>query len=319
MKDDPWTILFICQPGELEIKSALLAYSLREQFPDTVKIIAAIPRQDASCIDESILMLFPKINADVLHFTNPFMHNRHDAYPGDWMSNKFYALLSVNDHDDILFLDSDIVCLRPEMPVLPASWSLAAKPADKRTAVNWEKLYETAGLSLPEECVKTTVDQESGPPYYNTGVLYMHKDTRMLLCENWRDYFIFLSDPMRTERLSFDIFHRDQLSFSLAVRKCRIPVTTLNEKFNFPIRHRNTLPPHAVFIHYHDVHTLSGNRELRSRLISAANQFDGLNRRLRKSLLWRLARTKAFRLIYLSRIFVKLGMKIKKTLRFATG
>ncbi|MBN1952902.1 MAG: hypothetical protein JW801_16985 [Bacteroidales bacterium] len=317
MSLSPYIIVFIAQGGELEIKSLLLAYSLRENLPRGQRMLAAIPSNPGAEISESCLKIFSKLSIEIHHFKNEFIDRRHSESPGDWMSNKFESLLSLQTDENILFLDSDIILLKKELSFLQGKIKLAAKPADVRTRLDWKKLYQLAGLPMPREEIATTVDLESGPPYFNTGVLFLHKDIQQKICKSWKRYFMLLSHTDTKEALDFDYFHRDQLAFSLAIQKNDLEVSPLEEVHNYPIRHRKIIHEKAVFIHYHDPGTLAENPELYDYLIRLHKNNPSFGRILRKSLSWYLTLVRAPVLIRISLIFVRNYARIRKILRSA--
>lgn len=311
MKQSGFCILFICQPGELEIKSLLLAYSIRKYLSADRQVFAAIPALFSDQLSPETLPVFSSLGIEYFFFPNPYMENRNESLPGDWMSNKYYSLLHLDTPSDILFFDSDIICTSNAGKLDLSEYSLALKPADRRPSIEWKALYKKAGLAFPSELVRTTVDNIAGPPYFNTGVIYMANSIRLKLCIAWQKYFEFLSDGISLDNLRFDPFHRDQFAFSLALKESGERVHLLKDSYNFPIRLRKIFPEDALFIHYHDVFTFGKYIELRNLFKLFIDDYPDIRSILKKYRKWWLASRQGYRLLTLAKIARKLVYILK--------
>jgi hypothetical protein len=253
---------FVCEPGELEIKSALLAYSLRKFYPSSIPVYALIPKYKNRTISIFVAKVFDSLAITTSFFDNPITEGKLELLPGLPMSNKFFGLKNLKImNGSTVFLDSDVVCLNTlEKEIL--NHSLSAKPADFRLPADWHKIYEISGLTVPLEEIVTTVDGKSGPPYYNTGLIVFENSVKDDLCDSWNYFFkLFTTDKISTTRL-FNPYHSDQLAFALAIQNLKLQVNCLTEMYNFPARRRTELTDEVIFAHYHDCQTIAKHKKL---------------------------------------------------------
>jgi hypothetical protein len=282
-----FAIVFICEPGELEIKSLLLAYSLRKNLKADYTLVVLIPEYHESLIKPETYQIFNNLNVEVQYFENALMKNKLKLMPGDAMSNKFYAIKKIENSLDILFLDSDIICLNTFSLEL-FSTEIAAKPADFSLNANWEEIYLLVGTTYPKTKIRCTVDSIEGPPYYNTGVVYLEKSIHENICKYWEEYFLFFSRNEILGKKLFNAFHRDQLAFALSVEKIGIGCMILDEQFNFPARKRNDILQDTVFAHYHDCYTIASSDKLMEVFKSFIMEYRGSKKLLDKFIPWKL-------------------------------
>lgn len=282
MKDTE--IVFICQPGELEIKSLLLAFSLRQYHQNIAHVF--IPERLLRGINKQSIRLFGNLRIEVKCFSNPYLGSLKRMLPGDPMSNKFYALQQLETNRAVLFLDSDTLLLK-ELPDFTGKPDLAMKPADAAPGVNWQGLFAQRGLVLPAERVFTTITLESVVPYYNSGVLWIRPGLHQALTRQWEEEFVFLSQASQLKNKLFDVFHRDQLALSLVLAKRPYQVQALGEEMNFPVRRRARLDDAARIAHYHDLQTLRSNPTLNTLFYKFYNESDDFRQVVKSQRPWR--------------------------------
>jgi hypothetical protein len=152
--------------------------------------------------------------------------------------------------DKIVFLDSDVLCLRDFGDPDCLRTQFAAKPADLRTfaaaADVWQPLYAAAGVALPGLSLPTTVSGEFGLPYFNSGVIAV--DNGLDFGRAWIDCARAIGNtpPMPGQR-----HWLDQVSLPLAVHKLGLSYSALDERFNHPA-HLKPLSGELPFLcHYH--------------------------------------------------------------------
>jgi hypothetical protein len=106
-----WSFVFVCQAGELEIKSMLLATSLQRFLRCNYELVAAIPQPTSQWgqISASTQALMQTLGVRSVPITNSIDLN----YP---IGNKVACLGIESSADKIVFLDSDILCLREFSP-----------------------------------------------------------------------------------------------------------------------------------------------------------------------------------------------------------
>lgn len=259
--DKKYCFSFVCEPGELEIKSLLLAYSLRETYNRQPRIFVLIPSHQQDKISGITYSLYNSLSVEICSFENPITQGKSKLDRFEPMSNKFFGLKQIDFQGTIIFLDSDIVSLKA-LPQEALGIKLAVKPADYSLKAQWQIIYGIAGIPFPQSIVMCTVDSCEGPPYYNTGVIFLNSIFRNNLCSEWENYFRLFSEKPVIDKNLYNSYHCDQLAFALATQKLRINVEELTELFNFPVRSRNFLPDNTFFAHYHDCFTIARSKNL---------------------------------------------------------
>src|SRR5688572_15672890 len=102
-----YAFVFVCQAGEWEIKALLLAGSLRRQLGACVDLIAAVPEPESvwGRLSAATVSMLARLNVRVVSVTNPVSQD----FPH---GNKIACLSVQHDRPKLVFLDSDILCLR---------------------------------------------------------------------------------------------------------------------------------------------------------------------------------------------------------------
>jgi len=240
-----YAFVFVCQAGELEIKALLLAASLKRFLRCEYELIAALPTP-ASIWGElapETLELLRQLDVRIEPIVNPID-------PDYKIGNKLACFDVPTRADRIVFLDSDILCLRdfgePDCLQVP----FAAKPADLRTfaagAEAWRPLYAAAGVELPRLRLPTTVSGEFGLAYFNSGVIFA--DAGSGIGKAWVECArtILQVPSMREQR-----HWLDQVSLAIAVHKLGLAYASLDERFNFPAHLKPVPDALPFFCHYH--------------------------------------------------------------------
>lgn len=155
MKSSSLTMVFVVHAGELEIKSAVLAASLRKRFGFSMDIIAACPsgKADWGVPSDASRRLYERLGIPLLPMDSPF----GPEYP---IGNKFAALALGPAVGHTLFLDSDMICVDAFEADMLCRFDAALKPADMALVAKqndyWERIYAHAGSALPGDRVVTT-------------------------------------------------------------------------------------------------------------------------------------------------------------------
>ena len=251
--EKPVTVItFVCQEGELEVKSALLAASLR-QFHPNLALHACVPNLPGSQLQKSTRAIFRELDVQLCSIESPF----GAAYP---IANKIACLALAQDGDLCIFLDSDILC-RGQLDLARfARAEVSVKPADKYTFggtdADWQKIYAAAGVKQPSERVFSTAEHLYMPRYYNSGVLGSRRPGS--LGQKWLEIARKLdADPTIPNRRPW----LDQISLPVATAALQLPVAHLSERENFPLNNL-PLPPEGdprfpLLVHYHSPQLLS--------------------------------------------------------------
>lgn len=256
--------VFICQKGELEIKSLLLALSLKQNIRGRSEIIAAIPasNQEQLSPSHSTLELLQKLNVRIEHFENTLTANSPNEKHGNLIANKIFCLNIPTDADTLIFLDSDMLCLQ-EINTNEhfKDITFGARLTAFSKIKDWDNIYNHFQLEVPKHDYQTLLDKKETPIYFNSGCLVLSKEIIPDFHTGWLDNYKMLSSVnLPSDALKF----RDQISLTLTVQKMNLPYDILDKKFNFPARDVYiTQSRRPFFAHYHDPLTISKNPILR--------------------------------------------------------
>ena len=230
------SVSFVCEPGRLEAQAVLLAASLRQAHPD-LPLVAAVPRS----LPLPTAMALDALGASQVQISNPLA----DDYP---IGHKIAALGAGDSSGVRVFLDSDMLCLRPlHWPTL-CTHPLAAKPADLATFGSdalWQRLYDRFGLTQPKGRVVATVSQQLMHPYFNAGMVATTVASR--LAPAW-------ADMCRAIDAMEDVNPRrpwlDQIGLPLVASQLDLATRSLGEDWNYPA-HMKPLLGDPCLVHYH--------------------------------------------------------------------
>ncbi len=165
------TIFFIVEPPDYQVMACYLAASIREQFGDNVALVGYCPAPKLEQVDDEVKATLAKLNCDLRSFQ---VEGRFDPpYPH---GNKILATMEPRDTAFSCFMDSDMLCLRPNdvanlvdegaVSLTPAAWMGWGDQA------MWGVIYDTVGLPLPEDRIRL-MKQKKGAgkvPYFSSGL-----------------------------------------------------------------------------------------------------------------------------------------------------
>ena len=278
-----FSFVFVCQGGHLEMKSMILAASLADQLDCDCRIFAAIPVDGShdrpSCGSMKVL---ESVGVSSVEIANPL-----DAdYP---IGNKLACCNLDLPGEKIVFLDSDMICLRPFNPEpVFADCELSAKLEDwhHHDMQEWQILYRYFGLSDPVQNFRSTVFNEPMPLYLNSGFIAM--DTGIDLGARWIEVANEVDRKLDLPRKRPNL---DQLSLAIAVLLGDYDYCLLGEEYNYPAELRPVDPWNLpVFCHYHDPHMILCDQLLCGRVQKLCNKDNLLRDHLLSSRdpIWRL-------------------------------
>ncbi|RKZ41325.1 MAG: sulfotransferase [Gammaproteobacteria bacterium] len=243
--------VFVCQSGELEIKSMLLAASLKHFLQGDYELVAAIPEPTTHwgrLSDETqALMQILKIRS------LPIVNNIDENYP---IGNKVACLGIDTSADQIVFLDSDILCLREfNFPFNPP---FSAKPADLNLFTSdisvWKQIYDLFNLPLPHQRVITSTSGELMLPYFNAGVIAIQNG--IALKPVWEECCQIID---ATHSITNKRPWLDQIALPIALARLNLDYHCLDERFNYPahLKPLSNSPESLPFLcHYHWSHII---------------------------------------------------------------
>jgi hypothetical protein len=222
--------VFVCQLGELEIKSMLLAASLKHFLQGDYELVAAIPQpaNHWGTLSEKTqaLMQILKIRSQ------PIVNNINKNYP---IGNKVACLGIDTSADQIVFLDSDILCLREfNFPFNPP---FSAKPADLNLFSSditvWKQIYDLFNLPLPYQRVMASTSGELMVPYFNAGVIAIQNG--IALKPVWEECCQIID---ATHSITNKRPWLDQIALPVALARLNLDYHCLDERFNYPAHHK---------------------------------------------------------------------------------
>lgn len=262
-------IVFVCQKGELELKSVLLAWSLRKTHGKNIRLFAAIPNyQGWENISQETKKLFDVFSVELKYFTPIF----GDTYP---IGNKISALGLLPPGEYGCFLDSDMLSLSAWQisDVLTGQIS-AAKPADLGTwgsLQEWEKVYGITATPIPERRVRLTVNHALSLPYFNAGFIATINPTG--LANQWREYALLLN----AEDVNIENKYPwlDQISLPIAMQKMGA-WCSLTDFHNFPAHLRALNDEDVGMCHYHSPGVILREPRLRALFEMAVQEFPAI-------------------------------------------
>lgn len=230
------SVSLVCEPGRLEAQAVLLTASLRDLHPG-LTLIAAVPRP----LPAPTVQVLDALGVARLPISNPVAAD----YP---IGNKI-AALGVGDTRGLrVFLDSDMLCLRPLDWAVLRTHPLAAKPADMATFGSdelWRCLYERFELTSPVQRVVSSVSQQMMHPYFNAGMVATTEAAA--LAPLWAQICRSI-DAMR------DVNPRrpwlDQIALPLAAARLGLVTRSLGDSWNYPA-HIKPLLGEPALVHYH--------------------------------------------------------------------
>lgn len=239
--------VFVCQQGELEIKSMLLAASLRENLRGDYELVAAIPKPKSHWgkISELTKKIIKQLDIRVENIENEIDIN----YP---IGNKVSCFNIKTDADKIVFVDSDIVCMRPFLSEEHFTEQFCAKPVDQHWFNEWRHIYELFNLPYPTERFHTTINKETILPYFNAGLIVADNDINF--SEEWiKCCKIIDSAKHITDKRPW----LDQIALPIVLKKKNLKYKILNNKYNYPLHELKSIPSDLPFFcHYHYSHII---------------------------------------------------------------
>jgi hypothetical protein len=240
-----FAFLFVCQSGELEVKAALLAASLRRNLRVQAELIACVPEpaERWGTISEPTRALLAKLGVRIA----PIRNEVADDYP---IGNKISCLRVPCDADKLVFVDSDVLCVGEFRDEPRFDLPFHAKPADVATFADraaWKRAFSACGVPFHDARVAASVYGDLQLTYFNSG--WVCVDRKAGLGDVWLDACRRIDAKWRVPKKRP---HLDQIALPVAIRKLGLTADVLDNRYNFPA-HRIPLDPARLpwFAHYH--------------------------------------------------------------------
>lgn len=229
------TIYFIVEPPDYQLMACYLAASIREQFGKAVKMVGYCPEQKLDGVQAEVKQALRLLDVDLRGFVT---EGRFDPpYPH---GNKILATLEPRDTDFSCFMDSDILCIRPNRVenILREGHVTLSKAASMNWAPQsiWDRIYATCGMELPSERFKL-MKQRRGKeriPYFSSGLFSFPERHRngegLTFPQVWMQVAQTIdADPELPKKRPY----LDQMSMPLAIRKAGLDWNILPDEQHF--------------------------------------------------------------------------------------
>ncbi|NEQ43362.1 MAG: hypothetical protein F6K00_07290 [Leptolyngbya sp. SIOISBB] len=241
-----YAFVFVCQQGDLEGLSLLLAASLKRFLDCNYEMIAAVPLPEEKWgkLAPKTMTTFQQMGVRIEYFENPISRDKK----GNPLTNKIYSLQIPTQMDKLIFLDSDLLCLQDFDPIGKFMSPFSAAPTFKATGKNWDKIYQAVSSEVPSTRIKTLFSEELQPPYFNSGLIAVDAKLASELTGMWLDSFDKID---RSGAMDSNLYFREQVSLAVAVMRLQYQYDLLGEKYNYWVKYQpldsNDLP---YFLHH---------------------------------------------------------------------
>ena len=177
------------------------------------------------------------------------------------------------DVDVIVMLDTDIVVARDFSEFLDTK-KILIKPEDRDpfSLADWKQLFDLFKLEIPQERFTTSCTGQETIPYFNGGVIVIPKIHASELFKQWKYFLKQLLDKQNELPMKFSANPHehnqprffDQIAFSLAIVKSKLPYDILPLSMNYPYSgtvHISENPEslNPFIIHHHHCILETGN------------------------------------------------------------
>jgi hypothetical protein len=229
------TVFFIVEPPDYEVMACYLAASLREQFGQTVALVGYCPAPKLDSVNPDVRTVLGRLGCDLRGFA---VEGRFDpAYPH---GNKLLATLEPRDTEFSCFMDSDVLCIRPNLVdniVKPGHVSLS-KAASMNWAPQtiWEDIYRICDMEMPTERFRL-MRQKRGAmrvPYFSSGLFSFPEQHRTADGRSFPQVWMEVAQRLDADPdLPKKRPYLDQMSMPLAIRAAGLDWNILPEEQHY--------------------------------------------------------------------------------------
>ncbi len=154
------------------------------------------------------------------------------------------------DHETLVFTDTDCVFTGEPSELAEGEWVAAMRPVDRRIAGSrgkgkgepyWRKMYAEFGIKN-EPFVRTTVGHMQIRAYWNSGLIGVRRSAGLF--GTWMPALERLHDAGLVDDRWPQFM--DQISWAMVTAEVHDSVRILSDAYNYPIRHRPSLPAAAL-------------------------------------------------------------------------
>lgn len=229
------TVYFIVEPPDYQLMACYLAASLRENFGQDLHLVGYCPEQKLDTVLPDVKEALRRLRVDLRGFKT---EGRFDPpYPH---GNKLLATLEPRETDFSCFMDSDILCIRPNRVenILRAGHVTLSKAASMNWAPQsiWDTIYGICGMDLPEERFKL-MKQRKGQeriPYFSSGLFSFPEQHRNAEGMTFPQVWMQIAQQLdAAPDLPKKRPYLDQMSLPLAIRKAGLDWNILPDEQHF--------------------------------------------------------------------------------------
>lgn len=229
------TVYFIVEPPDYQLMACYLAASLRENFGQDLHLVGYCPEQKLDTVLPDVKEALRRLRVDLRGFKT---EGRFDPpYPH---GNKLLATLEPRETDFSCFMDSDILCIRPNRVenILRAGHVTLSKAASMNWAPQsiWDTIYGICGMDLPEERFKL-MKQRKGQeriPYFSSGLFSFPEQHRNAEGMTFPQVWMQIAQQLdAAPNLPKKRPYLDQMSLPLAIRKAGLDWNILPDEQHF--------------------------------------------------------------------------------------
>lgn len=225
------TVFFIVEPPGYQVMACYLAASLRECFGDSVALVGYCPAHKIDLVAKDVKAALARMGCDLRpmltegRFDPPYPHG-----------NKILATLEPRETEFSCFMDSDILCLRPnavENIIREGCVSLtpAASMGWGKQEV-WPQIYAAAGLDLPQERIALMRKPKRFRviPYFSSGLYSFPEQHRTADGKSFAQVWMEVAQTIDAlPDLPAKRPYLDQITLPLAIRKAGLTWNLLPE------------------------------------------------------------------------------------------
>ncbi|MFH0907217.1 MAG: sulfotransferase [bacterium] len=270
MRSRRYAFVFVCQRGDLEVESMLLAASLKKNLRCRHELVACIHAPDVwGEPDPATLAFFQRLGVRTEVVRNVVDRDFINAVKISCLRVKAVA-------EKVIFLDSDVLCTAPFHDEPRFGVPLNLKPADlqefTRSEDVWRAAYALAGVAFPDRQMPSTVSEAPGPPLFNSGFIAVERGVN--LADAWQEIALkFRADPAMAKLVNAS----DQPSLAVAVHALGVPYDVLNERYDYPLHLRplKDAPP-PLFCRYHGPRIIRREPQVNALVHELASEHPGI-------------------------------------------
>lgn len=241
---DSYSFIFVCQKGQLEIESLILAESLRRYAPKNSDLVAAIPKpfDIFGKPAEKTLDLLRDLGCRVEYFRNNIVSKIKKPNKRHFITNKNFSLTIPCNSEKKVFIDSDSFFyghFRNSIEFgLPMTLIPEFYQGSECFQGKWKEYYEYFDLKLPNN--RQIVTGNKGefalrPPNFQTSFIAIGSNISGTFVRIWNKIWFEINN---NNILSGNKYHIGQLAFSMAIERLSIPYIMIeDESFQLPRIH----------------------------------------------------------------------------------